>query len=124
MSDASFEPARLNESPDLGPLTVKQTAQGLRFTLTAPGQMTLELPPDYEQFLAEKLEPFLSVDKKPQVVMDLRGLLAISSRQLGLLLALHKTLADRYQRLPLAGVSEPVRRLLELTRTIQFFELD
>jgi anti-anti-sigma factor len=124
MSNASSRPVGPSELPSLGPLTMSLAEDGLRFTLTAPREMTLELPPDYEQFLAEKLEPFLAADPKPQVVMDLQGLLAISSRQLGLLLALHKTLADRYKRLTVTGVSDPVRHLLELTRTAQFFELD
>jgi len=55
--------------------------------------------------------------------MDLQGLPAISSRHLGLMLALQKALAGHYQRLPMTGISDGVRRLLNLTRTAQFFEI-
>jgi anti-anti-sigma factor len=122
MSDSTPQPANLNEMPDLGPLTLSQEGGRWRFTLTAPGAMTLELPPDYESFLGERLEPMLGSSGKPSVVMDLQGLPAISSRQLGLMLALHKTLSRHCGRLPITGISDGVRRLLDLTRTAQFFE--
>jgi anti-anti-sigma regulatory factor len=55
--------------------------------------------------------------------MDLQELPAISSRQLGLMLALQKALADRHDKLCITGLSTGVRRLLNLTRTAQFFDI-
>ncbi|MFQ5805104.1 MAG: STAS domain-containing protein [Phycisphaerae bacterium] len=123
MSDSSNESANVNQTPDLGPLTLAQQGDRWRFTFTSPSEMTLELPPDYERYLTEKLAPLLGSSGKPAVELDLQGLPGISSRHLGLMLALQKTLADRYERLPLTGISDGVRRLLNLTRTAQFFDI-
>ena len=83
----------------------------------------LELPPDYERFLVERLRPLLDPGKSPAVEIDLENLPGISSRQLGLMLALQKALADHYEKLCVTGLSDGVRRLLNLTRTEQFFEI-
>jgi len=107
----------------LGPLSVTRVGQEWRFRLCSPGEMLLELPQDYEHQLAEGLRPLLSSGDKPPVVLDLQGLPALSSRQLGLMLVLHKALRSRYERLPVSGVSPGVRHLLELTRTAQFFDV-
>ena len=122
MSDSASRPAKVGDAPDLGPLSLGQDGERWRFTLTSPEEMTLELPPDYEHFLSERLKPVLGARAEPRVVMDLQGLPAISSRQLGLMLALHKALSKRVDRLPITGISDGVRRLLDLTRTAQFFE--
>ena len=124
MSDFEPESASAKDVPDLGPLTLAQEGGCWRFTLTAPSEMMLELPPDYQSFLSQRLEPLFGAGAGPVVEMDLEGLPAISSRQLGLMLALQKTLAGRYDRLRVTGTSSGVRRLLDLTRTAQFFELD
>lgn len=123
MTDSSPEPANVPETSDLGPLTLSQYADRWRFTITSPSEMMLELPPDYERFLLAKLEPLLAAAREPAIEMDLQNLPAISSRQLGLMLALQKALADRYQRLCVTGISDGVRRLLNLTRTAQFFDI-
>jgi len=123
MTDISPDSANVNDLPDLGPLTLSQAGNQWRFTLTAPTEMTLELPPDYDRHLSEKLQRLLARAGEPNVVMDLQDLPAISSRQLGLMLALQKALRDRRERLPITGISPPVRRLLNLTRTAQFFDI-
>ena len=124
MTDSAPEPASTPQTPDLGPLTLTQDADRWRFTLTAPSEMTLELPLDYQRFLSEKLRPLLTPSQSPAIEMDLQNLPAISSRQLGLMLALQKSLADRHERLCVTGLSTGVRRLLNLTRTAQFFNID
>jgi len=86
-------------------------------------EMTLELPPDYERFLEEHLEDIAGREVS-RVEFDLQGLPAISSRQLGLMLALQKTLRSRFGTLPLRGVSDGVRRLLALTQTARFFQIE
>ena len=109
---------------DLGPLSLTLDPQLWKFKLAHPDEMTLELPPDYERFLTEHLEPLLARQPAPQVELSLEDLPGLSSRQLGLMLALHKVLADRCERLPLTGVSHGVRRLLHLTCTARFFDFD
>lgn len=113
----------MEDEPDLGPLTLNREGDVLRFTLAAPEQMTLDLPPNYENHLEHQLAEVLAAQPQVRATMDLQDLPAISSRQLGVMLALHKALRARIGRLPVTGVSEPVRRLFEMTRTDQFFEV-
>ena len=123
MDDSSPESADTRETCDLGPLTLAAGGDLWRFTLTSSTEMMLELPPDYEHFLRERLERFLQLPGQPTIEMDLQDLPAISSRHLGLMLSLQRTLADRCERLRITGISPGVRRLLNLTRTSQFFDI-
>jgi anti-anti-sigma regulatory factor len=123
MMKPTSERVAMSQTPDLGPLTLTQEGDRWRFTLTTPSEMMLELPSDYERFLTERLEPMLRASALPPIEMDLRGLPAISSRQLGLMLALQRALADRCEKLCVTGLSDGVRRLLNLTRTEQFFRI-
>ncbi len=123
MDNSSSEQLNARETCDLGPLTLAIEGHDWRFTLTAPTEMTLELPPNYEHFLREKLEPFFESSAKPAIEMDLQNLPAISSRQLGLMIALQKNMSEHSQHLRMTGISPGVRRLLNLTRTEQFFEI-
>ena len=123
MDNSSPEQLNARETCDLGPLALTIEGYDWRFTLTAPTEMTLELPPDYEHFLREKLKRFFESSAKPAIEMDLQNLPAISSRQLGLMLALQKNMSEHSQRLRMTGISPGVRRLLNLTRTEQFFEI-
>ncbi|MBU0617580.1 MAG: STAS domain-containing protein [Planctomycetes bacterium] len=123
MSNSPPEHANPQQTYDLGPLTLAAEKDCWRFTLAVPTEMTLELPPDYEQFLRQKLEPFFQSSEQPTIEMDLQDLPAISSRHLGLMLALQKAIAERYERLRITGISPGVRRLLSLTRIDQFFDV-
>jgi anti-anti-sigma factor len=109
--------------PKLGPLNVEREAAAYRFTIANPAEMSLELPADYDEFLATRLSDVMQ-DQDAHFELDLRGLPAISSRQLGLMLALQKALRGRCERLTLCGVSEGVRRLLGMTRTDRFFIIE
>jgi ABC-type transporter Mla MlaB component len=123
MSSSSSEPVDAGDRHDFGPLTLARKGDRWQFTLTTPHEMTLELPPDYGEFVVKKLRRVFGADEKTTVEMDLKGLPAISSRQLGLMLALQRALADRCERLRVVGVSDGVRRLLDLTRTVRFFDI-
>ena len=122
MTDAPGS-ASEDQTIDLGPLTLAREGRTWCFTLSAPHEMTLELPPDYESDLRRALQPLIDDAPPATIVMDLQDLPAISSRHLGLMLALHKALGDCCGRVRLAGLSPAVRRLLDLTRTERFFEL-
>jgi anti-anti-sigma regulatory factor len=111
------------EDKDLGPLTLARDGDHWRFTITSPNEVMLELPPDYERFLTKALDRLERASREVQIEMDLGNLPGLSSRQLGLMLALQKALADHCERLPLTGVSPGVRQLLNITRTDRFFDL-
>ena len=95
-----------------------------RVTLTSPDDVMLELPNKYEQFVGTKFAELLAGSDKPRFVMDLKDRVVISSRQLGLILAIRKALAEQSAPLRLTGLSRGVRRLLDTTSTAQFFEID
>jgi anti-anti-sigma regulatory factor len=124
MTEDAPDRAESNDSADLGPLTLTQQGNRWCFTITAPAEIMLELPRDYEHFLSKSLQRLTHTAHDLQVEMDLHDLPGLSSRQLGLMLALQKALADHCDRLHLTGVSPGVRRLLNLTRTVQFFDID
>lgn len=105
------------------PLAVQRDGQRVCLSFVESEAILAELPPELDTYLEQRLGELLETSARPDVVFDLHNAPGISSRQLGVLLALHKTLRPRVSRLPLTGVSENVRRLLEMTRTAQFFEL-
>ena len=111
------------ETLDLGPLTMTCEGDTCRFTLTAPEQMMLDVPPQYDRRLSEQLADVFAAGSESAIVMDLQGLPAISSRQLGVMLALQKAQRVRGDRLTVAGASRSVQHLLKVTRTEQFFTL-
>lgn len=109
---------------DLGPLSLAALDDEWRFTLSDPQEMLLELPSDYEELLANRLGDFRKNAEPPPVVMDLENVPAISSRQLGLMLALRKVCDTWSGKARIVNIGPAVRRLLNLTRTEQFFELE
>lgn len=109
--------------PDLSPLELQRTGDHLRFVLKEQADILPELPADYEQLLARRLSDILAAREPLTVEIDLTGVTAVSSRQLGSLIALHKVLRPRFGRIPVHGLSGSVRHVLELTRTDTLFDL-
>lgn len=114
----------MGKSEQVGPLTIERTGAFVRFRLSVPSEIDTELPADYEKVLAEQVRRVLAASPPERYLLDLQDTPAISSRQLGVMLALQKALRPYLARLPLAGASPAVRRLLEVSRTEQFFELE
>lgn len=83
-------------------------------------ELTPDIPGDYDLHLAQKFSELLSA-RKPEVQVDLGAHPAISSRQLGVLIALQRALRPKIGLLPLSNVGPAVLRLLDVTRTGQFF---
>jgi hypothetical protein len=111
--------------PDLTPLVVERTGDHLTFKLRDQEEILLQLPDDYEVVLAQRLAGLLSEeDASLTAEISLDGLIGISSRQLGSLIALGKVLRPRFGTVPVTHVSAGVRRLLALTRTDRLFALD
>lgn len=109
--------------PDLTPLMLNRQRNHLEFALRDQTEIMPQLPEDYEQYLAERLAGILQEDAPLTAEMNLHGISAISSRQLGSLIALGKVLRSRFGKIAVTGVSPGVRHLLEMTRTDQLFEL-
>ncbi|MBN2445895.1 MAG: STAS domain-containing protein [Phycisphaerae bacterium] len=105
---------------DLGPLTLVRDGDHATITFAQPDATILEVPEHYEDELHAALDPLLA--DGVSFAVDLAGRRAISSRQLGLMLTLQKTVRKRQPLLTLRGVTTGVQRVLEITRTAQFFE--
>ena len=113
----------MGSMPDLSPLAVERDENHLTFILRPNQSILMQLPPDYEDVLNERLAEMLSEDVPLTAVIDLQGVAALSSRQLGSLIALGKVLRPRFGSVRMTGISASVRRVLELTQTGQFFNL-
>lgn len=106
----------------LGPVSVEIGDTEVIFRFSDPTQMVLEVPSTLELDLHDLRDANRSEFDSRDIVFDLQDVPAISSRQLGVLLAVRHAMAgDR--RLPLRGTQERVRRLLDMTRMEQFFEI-
>lgn len=109
--------------PDLSPLEMEREGDHLRFGLKPQDDIIPELPSEFEQVLERRLAEILGSATQLTVEINLANAPAISSRQLGSLIALQKVLRRRFERIPVTGVSASVRHLLSLTRTDQLFDM-
>ena len=110
-------------TPDLSPLELQRSGDHLRFILCPQRDIIPELPADYEQLLNTRLIHILAELQPLTAEVYLQDLAAISSRQLGSLIALQKVLRPRFGRIPITGVSDNVRRILLMTHVAELFEL-
>lgn len=104
-------------------MSIERAGDAFRLTLNPAPMPTDELPNDFQQSFAERLASVIGTQGPVEVYLDLQQIPAISSRQLGLMLSLKKALKGRCELVKVRGVRENVRRLLEITHTLQFFEL-
>lgn len=112
----------MSDSAEIGPLNLQRTQAGLQLTFKEVEDPLPDLPPDLDAMLEAELSPWLAASP-PVVALDLSITPAISSRQLGFMIALQKAVRKKLGRLHVIGASENIRRLLETTNTAQFFEL-
>ncbi|MBU0520310.1 STAS domain-containing protein [bacterium] len=70
----------------------------------------------------QKLEELLAAGKE-WFVLDLSGVIAMSSTGLGILIAAHRTVRDQGRSFKLAELSEKVRSILIITRLDSVFEV-
>lgn len=113
----------VEQRADLGPMTIERVGDEFRLTLNAAPPITTDNPDDFQQSFAVRLTSVIGEQGPVDVYLDLQQIPAISSRQLGLMLSLKKALKGRCERVKVRGVRENVRRLLEITHTLQFFEV-
>jgi anti-anti-sigma regulatory factor len=106
---------------DSSALRIRLEGKRVIFALVHPDKIEMGLPPNFELKLGPEVRA--QVDQAAEVALDLEQTPAIGSRQLGVMLALHRALRHRFSKLKLLNAHQNVRRLLELSRTSQFFEL-
>lgn len=104
-------------------MLIERSGERYRLTLNPNADPTVEVPGNFHQALADRLRTVIGESGPVDIFFDLQQIPAISSRQLGLMLALKKALRGRCEKIRVSGVRENVRRLLEITQTLQFFEL-
>lgn len=112
----------MSEYAEIGPLNLRRTAAGLHLTFRAGEDPPPDLPPDFDTMIETQLSPWL-VANPPLVQLDLSATPAISSRQLGFMIALQKAVRRRIGQLQVLGASENIIRLLATTNTAQFFDV-
>ncbi len=110
------------ETSDIGPIRIEIHPGEVRFRFANPQTMTLEVPVSLEEELAHHLAAHEAEIAGKRLVIDLEGLPAVSSRQLGIMLTIRKT-CQPYGTTDLESVSDGVRYLLDLTRMAQYFSL-
>lgn len=113
----------MNPAVEVGPLRMSRESDGWRLYLSRSAELIAELPPNFERDVSARLHEALIASPAP-VVLDLQDATGLSSRELGVLLAVRKALQPQFERLPLRRVSPAVRRLLEMTHVDRFFTVD
>lgn len=109
--------------PEILPLQVSREGDHLRFSLASREEILPELPADYEQFLEERLAPLLVERHELRAGIDLEQHPGVSSRELGALITLQKVLRRHFETVPMTGVSDSVRHVLEVMGVGQLFDL-
>lgn len=108
---------------DVAPLFAQQDGAAVRFVLSAPDEPQLEIPADYEALLTERLGPLLAEAARLRAEVDLGGVRAMSSCQLGALVALQKVLRPHFGRVPITNAGDNVRHLLDVTHINRLFDV-
>ena len=113
----------MSQPSNLGPLKVVAAGDSWQICLPGSDDLMPDLPADLDRLLTTGFSELLRKPNGHRISLDLQGVPAISSHQLGLMLAVHKALREKLGKLPVTGASDTVRKLLEMTNTAQFFEL-
>jgi anti-sigma B factor antagonist len=91
-------------------LKLSSRQEGQARVLSASGQLTEK---ECAAFMAALVQELSAPSER--LVLDLGGLMYMSSAGLGTLVAIHKRFADANRRLIMAGANSRVRKLLALT---------
>lgn len=113
----------MSQSSNLGPLKIVAVGDTWHVSLPSSDELAPDLPPNLDRLLLSEFTEFFRRATSNRVTLDLNGVPAISSHQLGLMLALQKALREKIGKLPITGASDSVLKLLEMTNTAQFFDV-
>lgn len=114
---------RLAVLPEILPLHVQREGNHLRFGLLARDEILPELPADYERFLEERLAPLLAERGALTIEIHLEHHAGVSSRELGALITLQRVLRRYFDRIPVTGLSDNVRHVLNVMGVGPLFDL-
>lgn len=100
----------MDDAPDLLRITHEVVDGGRSVRLHMVGEIDMATVPHVEEALASALE-----DGSDQVVLDLSGVEFMDSSGLNALILARNVLDERSVRLVIAGLSDQVRRLFEIS---------
>ena len=124
LTERETETVAVASPPDLLPLELHRTGNHLVFAFAPREDILPELPRDYEELLAAGLLDVLQEPAALTAEINLQDTPALSSRQIGSLIALQRVLRPRFERIPITGLSDGVRHVLGLMRVDRLFAID
>ena len=110
----------MSELLDIAGFTVTVEGDQAVYSFANVDELGLEPPPNQEGCLREAMQPGGSLAGK-RMVISLEGMPALSSRQLGSLLAIYRAV-DSKDKIAIRGIRRNVRTLFDMTKMDQFFE--
>ena len=114
----------MSEAMEVPPFNVRLSESDVTFRfMPASLEHDFEYPPNLEGMIGGAVEKRPELLESRQVVIDLEGLPAISSKQLGAMLAV-RTACGLDRRIRIINLRPNVRELLHITKLGDFFEWD
>ena len=113
----------VNQSHEVGPLTLSLEPDEVVLRLLGPKDIYLAVPPSLENELVSFAERHAAGFKGKTLVFDLAGVQGLSSRHLGILVTAQKAFRSRGGCV-LRGVCPELKRLLQVTQIVQLFTLE
>lgn len=101
-----------------GVLKIEHRTEGKFRVLRASGQLTEKECKDFMDILNRE-----RASGSPRLILDVEGLVFLSSAGLGALVAAHQSFADSSARMILSGTNAKVRKLLALTNLDRLIEV-
>jgi len=112
------------ETIDVSPFVVTVGDDDVVFRFDrASFEQGFEYPPNLEGMIASLVDSRPGLLDKRRTCVDLENLPAISSKQLGAMLAVRKACGAN-RKIPLLNIRPNVRELLHITKLSDFFEWD
>ncbi len=112
----------MGQTIEVIPLQIDIGEHEIWFRFNDPSAAMLEIPPAFEEQLRDAVDQNKLNFEGKSLHMDLGNLAAISSRQLGMILAV-RGVVKSFGQLQLHNISGSVKHLLKLTGTERFFDL-
>ncbi len=110
----------MSEVLDIAGFTVALEGDQAVYSFAGVEELGVEPPPNQEVQLREAMQPGGSLAGK-RMVISLEGMPALSSRQLGSLLAIYRAVGSK-DKIAVRGIRPNVRTLFDMTKMDQFFE--
>ncbi len=106
---------------EVSPLQIELGDTEVWFRFSDPSSAMLEIPPSFEEQLRDIVDEHRLKLEGRSVHLELANIVAISSRQLGMILTVREVMKS-FGKLQLHNISGSVKHLLQLTGTDRFFD--